>query len=228
MDSIRCGFQTIRNLSYKAMEDIIRDRDENGDFKSLAGFIKRIHLKENDITALVSAGVFDEITDNSARSSQLTELLLNKPAKYETKGLFEDSSSTENPLIKEREPLKVILRTQQQTLGFLTDYHPLVLFQKEIKKVKTVKAHQLPELIERTVTLSGWPVAMKYVPTKNRELMSFNTFEDETDLFETVIFPKVFAKYRHLLNMETPLFVTGKVENDHGAIQLNVQSVRRI
>jgi len=228
MDSIRCGFQTIKNLSLNTVEKILAQQKERGKFTTLSDFIKRVNPKENDITALVSAGVFDGITNSRARSSQLLELLLNKPVKNEEIGLFEDSSSKNSPLIKKREPLKVLLKTEQQTLGFLTDHHPLILFQKELKATKRAKAFQLPDLIGKSITLAGWPVAMKYVPTKNRELMSFNTFEDETALFETVVFPKVFAKYRHLLNMETPLFVTGKVENDHGAIQIIVQAVKRI
>ena len=48
------------------------------------------------------------------------------------------------------------------------------------------------------------------------------TLEDETALYETVIFPQVYDRYNKLLFDQRPLLVYGKVVNDEGAISLEV------
>jgi DNA polymerase-3 subunit alpha/error-prone DNA polymerase len=55
--------------------------------------------------------------------------------------------------------------------------------------------------------------------------MSFLTFEDETALYETVIFPKVYEHYNKLLFDQLPLLVFGWVKDDHGVVSLEVNQV---
>ena len=55
--------------------------------------------------------------------------------------------------------------------------------------------------------------------------MSFLSLEDETALYETVIFPQVYDKYNKLLFDQRPLLVYGKVVNDEGAISLEVRHI---
>ena len=68
----------------------------------------------------------------------------------------------------------------------------------------------------------GWQVTQKDVYTKDGLVMSFLSLEDETALYETVIFPQVYDKYNKLLFDQRPLLVYGKVINDEGAISLGV------
>jgi DNA polymerase-3 subunit alpha/error-prone DNA polymerase len=55
--------------------------------------------------------------------------------------------------------------------------------------------------------------------------MSFLTFEDETALYETVIFPKIYDLYNKLLFDQRPLLVYGRVVEDQGALSLGVQKI---
>lgn len=55
--------------------------------------------------------------------------------------------------------------------------------------------------------------------------MSFLTFEDETAIYETVIFPKVYEKYSRLLFDQRPLLVYGRVIQEEGAVSLEVQKI---
>jgi DNA polymerase-3 subunit alpha/error-prone DNA polymerase len=71
----------------------------------------------------------------------------------------------------------------------------------------------------------GWPVTQKEVWTKDGLTMSFLTFEDETALYETVIFPKVYEQYGRLLFDQRPLLVYGRVTEDNGAVSVEVGRV---
>jgi DNA polymerase III alpha subunit len=55
--------------------------------------------------------------------------------------------------------------------------------------------------------------------------MEFITFEDDTAIYETVLFPKAFSKYKHLLIASTPFILQGIVQNDQGAICLNLHNI---
>jgi DNA polymerase III alpha subunit len=60
------------------------------------------------------------------------------------------------------------------------------------------------------------------VRTKGGDLMSFISFEDETALYETVLFPDLYERYFPLLYRSAPLLVSGVVKNDHGALIVEV------
>jgi DNA polymerase-3 subunit alpha/error-prone DNA polymerase len=55
--------------------------------------------------------------------------------------------------------------------------------------------------------------------------MSFLSFEDETGMYETVIFPQVYDKYHTLLFDQRPLVVYGKAIDDHGALTVEVRKI---
>jgi DNA polymerase-3 subunit alpha/error-prone DNA polymerase len=55
--------------------------------------------------------------------------------------------------------------------------------------------------------------------------MSFLSFEDETGMYETVIFPQVYDKYHTFLFDQRPLVVYGKVVDDHGALIVEVSKI---
>jgi DNA polymerase III alpha subunit len=55
--------------------------------------------------------------------------------------------------------------------------------------------------------------------------MSFLSLEDETALYETVIFPQVYEKYNRLLFDQRPLLVWGRVCDDLGAVSFEVQRI---
>ena len=52
--------------------------------------------------------------------------------------------------------------------------------------------------------------------------MKFISFEDTTGIYETVLFPKVYDRYCHMLNKTRPYILKGKVEETFGAVNLRV------
>ena len=80
----------------------------------------------------------------------------------------------------------------------------------------------------RYVKLVGWPITQKEVWTKDGLTMSFLSFEDETALYETVIFPDIYKRHNNLLFDQQPLLVSGTVMNDQGAITLEVKTIETL
>jgi len=99
----------------------------------------------------------------------------------------------------------------------------LALWKDDVYAVKNrVKALRIVDCIGMNVKMIGWQVMQKDVYTKDGLVMSFLSLEDESALYETVIFLQVYDRYNKLLFDQRPLLVYGKVVNDEGAISLEV------
>jgi len=234
------GLMAIKGLSVSGAKAILKERDHGGEYKSLDDFSKRIRLNRDDIIALCPAGVFDSIANGLPRTLQARQLLGNNKEqtanKKEKNGeLFE----TETFSVCDKSFMNVPVRHYSQTrktnndlweeyraLGFLRNIHPLALWKEDVLAVKyRLKALNINEHVGQNVKMVGWPVTQKDVWTKDGLAMSFLSLEDETAIYETVIFPQVYARYNKLLFDQQPLLVYGRVMNDQGAISLEVQQI---
>ncbi|HEX5679547.1 MAG TPA: OB-fold nucleic acid binding domain-containing protein, partial [Desulfobacterales bacterium] len=90
------------------------------------------------------------------------------------------------------------------------------------------KAADLPRRVGRRVRFAGWLITGKVVETKKGEPMEFLTFEDETGLVETTFFAEAYRRFCHLRDRERPYLLSGKVEEDWGAVTLTVDSASPI
>jgi DNA polymerase-3 subunit alpha/error-prone DNA polymerase len=114
---------------------------------------------------------------------------------------------------------------EYNALGFLRNVHPLALWKDKIAALKRIKAIWLPQYVGGNVKLIGWPITQKEVWTKDGLTMSFLSFEDETGMYETVIFPQVYDRYHTLLFDQRPLIVYWKAVDDHGALTVEVGKI---
>ena len=57
----------IKNVGFQAISEIVKEREKNGNFKSISDFINRVNPKDINklqLEGLVKAGVFDSIFKN--------------------------------------------------------------------------------------------------------------------------------------------------------------------
>ncbi len=111
-------------------------------------------------------------------------------------------------------------------LGTTLDCHPLELWPRLFAQPR-LRARDLPRHVGRRIRLLAWPITAKPVLTSSEEPMEFVSFEDETAIFEAVLFPDAFKRFRHLLFEEAPLWVEGLVEKDRGALSLTIESIKK-
>jgi len=234
------GLMAIKGLSVSGAASLLEEREKNGEYKSLEDFSRRVKLCRDDIIALCPAGVFDSIANGRSRFLQARFLLGNNSfgnKKYTQEDLFncdleyavpapvyhfvrEANTALQNKkqLVSDNE-----LWEEYKVLGFLRKLHPLALWRNDVLAVKNrVKALRIADFVGRNVKMIGWQVTQKDVYTKDGLVMSFLSLEDETAMYETVIFPDVYNKYNKLLFDQHPLLVYGRVVNDEGTISLEV------
>jgi DNA polymerase III alpha subunit len=115
-----------------------------------------------------------------------------------------------------------MLKHESETLGLLLSAHPLDLYHQTLKGPNYVRAKDLHNCIGKQVTTIGCHITGKTVHTKDDKTMKFVSFEDQTGIYDTVLFPKVYNRYCHMLNAERPYVLKGKVEETFSAITLTV------
>ena len=218
------GLMAIANLSHKGSLALIEERRRGENFSCLAEFSQRVSLAKDDLMALVNAGVFDSLAPTLSRSGQLKRLLTGGAPFREQGELF---TARPSPVIMpalKHTTTRDELKRELVALTFLREKHPLSLF----PPVKAVKAASLEHYKNRYVSVVGWPITQKTVYTSAHEVMSFISFEDESALYEVVIFPAVYKDYSYLISRQVPLLIYGKVTVDEGVLSLEALRFTRI
>ncbi|MCG2774655.1 MAG: DNA polymerase III subunit alpha [Desulfobacterales bacterium] len=116
----------------------------------------------------------------------------------------------------------LMLKHEEETLGFLFSIHPLDRYKEILEDLDYICARDLHTWVGKQVTTIGWQITGKTVRTKDGQTMKFISFEDQTGIYETVLFPKIYHRYCHMLNATRPYILKGKVEENFGAITMTV------
>ena len=229
------GLMAIKGLSASGANAILKERDRGGYFSSLDDFSRRVRINRDDIIALCPAGVFDSIAGGLPRPIQARRLLAYNSRKNLTgqEDLFAAEAipafgAVQKSVIAQKKATKGDndLWEEYRALGFLRNVHPLALWKDDVLAVKyRVKALHIENYIGQSVKMVGWPVTQKDVWTKDGLTMSFLSLEDETGLYETVIFPQVYERYSKLLFDQRPLLVYGRVAIDEGALSVEINRI---
>lgn len=223
---IRVGLMQLKALSQEGREFIVHERSKHGLFRSFDDFLIRaghsLHLQ--DVRVLIKAGCFGGIAGGLTRPSLMWRALRFYNGVYQHQNpppLF--AAIPVLPPVKQAPyPKSLMLRHEVDTLGFPLSCHPLERYESTLKNVDSVKACDLPAHVGKRVRVIGWPVTGKTIHTKNGDPMKFISFEDTTGLYESVLFPKTYYRFCHLLSGSRPYIMEGRVEEDFGSITLTV------
>ena len=230
--SVRVGLLSIKGLGADTRQRIVAQR-RCQPYGGLNDFLQRVHPAEDEARALIHCGALDAFNPGGNRAALLWELagwLKSKRTPARTPSLFQRAEAAGDfqpprlPADDERERL----RREFCVLGFLCERHPMELFARQLQKRRTVRAVDLSRFIGRQVRLAGWLITGKVVSTKTGDPMEFLTFEDETGIVETTFFPEAYRRFCHIIDRQRPYLLTGKVEENWGAITLTVAKVDRI
>ena len=88
-----------------------------------------------------------------------------------------------------------------------------------------IDSRTLGQFTGKDVCIPGILVTAKGVRTKDKKEMSFISFEDSHGIFETVMFPHFYNRERWKLCPGAAFFIFGMVENDFGAVQVQVKEL---
>jgi DNA polymerase-3 subunit alpha/error-prone DNA polymerase len=226
--ALRVGLLSIKSLTGATQERIVSLRHSRP-YDGVGDFLGRVRPDTAELRALVHCGALDRLAPAASRAELLWEAmrrLQTRPAAGRTarnRSLFETPDTADRIPRLPPDDARERLRREFAVLGFLCDRHPMELYAGAVLRAGAVKAVEVPRRVGGRVRFAGWLITGKVVETKKGEPMEFLTFEDETGLVETTFFPEAYRRFCHLLDRERPYLLSGKVEEDWGAVTLTVE-----
>jgi error-prone DNA polymerase len=215
--AIRMGFMHIRGIKRAAIDDLLADRSGRGRFRSFADFWSRSDMGLAQARLLIKAGCFDSIAGGLTRAGML----------WRAYALAAGESAGELPNPEDYSEAQK-LAYEIESFGFCVSRHPLDLYRAEMPSRGFVRAAELPRHLGRRVTVLGWLVTEKLTQTKKGDAMEFVTFEDTSAIYEATFFPATYRRLWHKLTPNRPFIITGIVEQDFGAMTLNVKDLAHL
>ncbi len=229
--NIRFGLASIKQVGEGVIEEIIKEREANGDYKSIYDYIKRLDSKcsnKKTLEGLIKAGAFSSIEKSRKQLWDNIEYLTataSKEAKAKESGqtslfdMFGDSSIAEEAKFQlagsdEEYDQRQVQIFEKEFLGFYVTSHPLSTIRDKLPFLMTHKISELPSLPnDKVVTICGLVTAMKQIPTKKdpTKFLRFVTIEDLTGKAETIAFNSKLAEYGDYLQNEQRIIVSGKI-----------------
>jgi DNA polymerase-3 subunit alpha/error-prone DNA polymerase len=226
--TLRVGFLSVKHLSAITRERIIARRQVKP-FQDLPDFLNRARPDDREMRSLIHAGTFASLAPDLSPADLLWEYALYEKQKRRKKNqgsLFEiPESKIPKPVFPEEDPLQH-LRNEFSALGFLCARHPMTLYADKLSGQGIIKAKDLRRFTGKTVKVAGLLITGKVVHTRSGDPMEFLTFEDETGTLETVFFPDAYHRFCAILDKTRPFVLTGRVEEDFGALTLTVSHAR--
>ena len=230
--TLRVGLMQLQGIDQEILETIVQERRQDGPFRSLDDFRRRVNPELGAARILVQSGTLDSIAGRLNRPEMLWRFYGEQGDQAVGSSLSllpAETSSVLWPQVADYDRL-TRLSHERDTLGFVLSVHPLRVYGRKIaaSRRKIVPANQLYRYVGRRVNLGAWSITGKEVLTRNGDPMEFVSFEDETAIFETTFFPRAYKRFCQILDMNRAYILTGLVQEQHGVVSLNVGHVTRL
>jgi DNA-directed DNA polymerase III PolC len=221
---IYIGFIHLHQMERKTAHKVIENRQQQGRFKNLEDFTRRVAISSEQLDILIRIGAF-RFTGKTRYQLMWHKNEVFNPTviRHQTGFLFDDETEDYELPILEKGRFDDAF-DQIELLGFPL-CAPFDLLVDEIKG--DVSASQMLEYDGRTVRMLGYYVTRKQVTTVNKKHMSFGTWLDkEGRFFDTTHFPPSLR--RHPFRGKGCYLIIGKVVLDFGFPSIEVTKMERL
>lgn len=237
-NTLRFGLAGVKNVGEQVVLDIIKERNANGKFTDFADFLSRTCLIINKklVECLIKAGAFDCFGHARAELLSLYEHYVDvfvHDKKGQASGqmsLFGDVLETTGIEIRYNgtpefdEMFK--LNLEKEVLGIYVSGHPLNSFRTELSKLEfnssmaTIEESdgdddfvedKKPSCEGKRVVVGGMLKNLRGVLTKEQKSMKYGQIEDLFGSMDIVFFPRVYEKYKDLIEEDSVVEVRGTV-----------------
>jgi len=241
---IRFGIGAIKGVGVKICQDIVDERNENGEYKSLDDMIARVgtgKLNKKVVENLIKVGAFDQFGDRKAMleifpkifakvtksqnaekigQGSLFSMVENKDANVETTPIPKDIITEDAEVLKwEKELIGVYLSKHP-----LEEFLPLLMSNPSIISLAEASKYSDKSRVKVLALIS---MLKKTYTKKDAKPMAILRLEDMATKAESVIFPRTYAKIGEELEESKVfvLFATVNFRNDK--LNLIIDDVKR-
>jgi DNA polymerase-3 subunit alpha len=235
--NIRFGLSAIKNVGENIIDSIVRSRSKHGKFKDLVDFCNSIDLNSINkrvVESLIKAGAFDCFGVLRSQLIAVHEKVIDSVTNSRKKNIegqvslfsqIEDSSvRIKYPSIEEFKKLDMLAMEKEMT-GLYLSGHPLDEYARTLElqadtKISDIVGRKTLEdnFVEEAKVKDGDRVIVGGILsevskkiTKNNDMMAFAKLEDLYGIMEIIVFPKVFQRFKSIIEDDYMIIVKGRV-----------------
>ena len=224
--SIIYGLGAIKGVGEKALEDVLKEREENGSYHDLLSLCQRIDsqkVNKKTLEALIRSGALDSFgVDRAHLEYQLPQAL-------EAAGQqVSNASSGQNDMFGIPSVDEVVLTVPQgsewtarkrlemerNSLGFYLTSHPIEHHKSELRAIGVVPIAQTPHHSEKAVMLTGLIQDVRTFQNRKGEMAAFFRLDDGTGFADVSISPSLFSETRSTLGAKGLVLLRGATGTD--------------
>lgn len=226
-NGIRFGLLAIKNLGINVIENIIKERTENGEFTDYYNFCSRMYgkdLNKRALESLIKSGSLDSLKANrrqmlssldevlSIVESEKKEELMGQLSFFNT-GVLQEKAEFTLPNVKELNKNDLLLLEKEAT-GLYLSGHPLNDYSSFIKSESAVSIQNILENNFKDndkITVVAVINEIKNKLTKNGFSMAFLNVEDQTESINVTVFAKVYSFAKQYIKENNVIKITGRI-----------------
>jgi DNA polymerase-3 subunit alpha len=234
--ALRFGLMGIKNVGLGAIDKITSERRQNGSYRSLADFCRRVGhqlVNRKVIESLIRAGAFDFTGQGRNALLATVETLLERTTRSSGDpnqlNLLDEVWKTETvvvPQVPEFSPHD-LLQMEKEYLGVYLSGHPL---DRWAERFRTNGVQPLAELEEepdgKEVLVGGVVSDWRKITTRAGATMAGARLEDRTGTVEVVVFPKLYEKTVSGYQTDRIAVVKGKLERQERGLKILAAQLR--
>ena len=230
---IRFGLKALKGMGDAAADSLLAERNENGPYKNIFDFIKRVNLRtvnKSSMEALAQGGAFDSFEGlhraqffhrESSEDTTFLEKLIRFGGSYQAmqqssqQSLFGDLGPVEIPDLKlpDCQPWSNIekLKREKAIASFFISGHPLDEYRFDIETFCNSTIKKLKDNLEaastRDIYIAGIVSKVRHEVAKNGNPYGRFTLEDFDDSLELSLFKEDYLKNKHMLVDDAIVYV---------------------
>ena len=239
------GLLAIKNVGVKMVDEIVSERERNGEYKDFVDFCRRNldhDLNSRAIESMIKCGVFDCFKYSRKHLYSVFEKLIGalqdeKKSQIDGQiGFFSLFGETErvgdeffkNPIPEFEKSDK--LSFEKELIGLHLSDDPFepyrhIYLRKDITSFAQASGKDFSE--DKEIWCFAHVDSYRTVKTKAGAEMGYISFSDQSGVMEGIIFPKSYYRLRVLLVKGSMVFVRGRVQHDDSrGTKLLVQELR--
>ncbi|MCF7849868.1 MAG: DNA polymerase III subunit alpha, partial [Kiritimatiellales bacterium] len=239
---IRFGMAAIKGVGEGIVEEIVRERDENGPFAGLMDFCARISgANKKVVENLIRSGAFDFCGIHRARLFAGIETAIGRAAEvlkdkasgqcsmFDLMGSAEESGTGSDEELPDVKPWSEsdMLAAEKELIGFYISGHPLARFEWELDTFALKRMKDIQTLDAGTRTRTGGMIVetRKLYTKKKQEPMASFRIEGLEGSIPAIIFPSAFEDYGHLIVEDAIVMVGGLLMDEEGSADKKFQAL---
>ena len=237
-DHIRFGLLAVKNLGRGLITELVKEREENGPFRSFYDFCRRMTLyrefNRRALESLIKCGSLDGLGANRRQMLESSDTVLqilddqNRRNLAGQLGFFDDpdNAAMGEPVLPElpEAPYDELLAMEKEVSGMYLTGNPMKPYTALHERMKAARTDRIAASFEEgmgegpaeyadgdTVLLLGMLSSVHVKSTKSNAQMAYATLEDMAGSIELVIFPKALAQCGHLLQAGRVVVARGRI-----------------